>query len=249
MKFFVVKFLLLACAVLSFFLSASAFSQMQYVDRSGNESYINVAQVDQCASDVKKKITLLRYFHNYMRDNLLRAGDDLLPTKLTNRMARLPWMRTWFRSRNAINMHLTNGTLQINFFKDHQKIILCPLMSAITVINSATKDLRTYSLEKFLELRQTPAALRKQIEYAVGICNKLLCHRVSGSCRLRCLPDNDTMMQHGAGDGMLQRQSSTVPGHMSHEQLPSLTRIDSAASAMSTRTDSVANDDAMSVRE
>jgi polo-like kinase 1 len=37
-----------------------------------------------------------------------REGDD---------MTRLPFLRTWFRTRSAIVLHLSNGTLQV-FFKN-----------------------------------------------------------------------------------------------------------------------------------
>lgn len=34
-----------------------------------------------------------------------RGGDEL---------TRLPFLRTWFRTRNAIVLHLSNGTLQVD---------------------------------------------------------------------------------------------------------------------------------------
>lgn len=34
-----------------------------------------------------------------------REGDD---------MTRLPFLRTWFRTRSAIVLHLSNGTLQVS---------------------------------------------------------------------------------------------------------------------------------------
>ena len=37
-----------------------------------------------------------------------KEGDEL---------ARLPWLRTWFRTRSAIVLHMSNGILQINFFQ------------------------------------------------------------------------------------------------------------------------------------
>jgi polo-like kinase 1 len=68
----------------------------------------------------------------------VREGDEL---------ARLPCLRTWFRTRSAIVLHLTNGTLQINFFQDHTKLIVCPLMGAATYIDS-NRQFRTYKLSQ-----------------------------------------------------------------------------------------------------
>ena len=78
---------------------------------------------------------------------------------------RLPHLRAWFRTRSAIVLHLSNGTIQvrtcsehnsvcvcvcsshiddytvclsvtqINFFQDHTKVIVCPLMQAVSYID------------------------------------------------------------------------------------------------------------------
>merc|ERR1719370_1941573 len=47
-------------------------------------------------------------------------------------------------------MHLTNGTLQINFFQDHTKVILCPLMGAVTYIDEM-KQHRTFRFDLIKE--------------------------------------------------------------------------------------------------
>ncbi len=66
--------------------------------------------------DLEKKMTLLRYFRNYMNDHLLKAGANMV-VREGDELARLPCLRTWFRTRSAIVLHMTNGTLQINFFQ------------------------------------------------------------------------------------------------------------------------------------
>uniref|UniRef100_A0A914XNW4 Polo kinase n=1 Tax=Plectus sambesii TaxID=2011161 RepID=A0A914XNW4_9BILA len=46
---------------------------------------------------------------------------------------------------------MTNGTLQINFFNDHTKLIVCPLMSAATYIDQS-RQFRTFKfsgMEKY----------------------------------------------------------------------------------------------------
>lgn len=44
-------------------------------------------------------------------------------------------------------MVLSNGTLQINNFRDHSKMIICPLLGALTTLSS-TKNMQTYRLDK-----------------------------------------------------------------------------------------------------
>lgn len=62
------------------------------------------------------QITLLKYFHNYMSEHLLKAGANIVRRE-GDELARLPYLSVWFRTKSAIVLHLTNGTVQINFFK------------------------------------------------------------------------------------------------------------------------------------
>lgn len=65
------------------------------------------------------QIELLKYFRNYMSEHLLKAGANITPRE-GDELARLPYLCTWFRTRRAITLHLSNGTVQINFFKVRQ---------------------------------------------------------------------------------------------------------------------------------
>lgn len=51
-----------------------------------------------------------------MSEHLLKAGANITPRE-GDELARLPYLRTWFRTRSAIILHLSNGTVQINFFE------------------------------------------------------------------------------------------------------------------------------------
>jgi len=42
----------------------------------------------------------------------LQAGANIAPRE-GDEMTRLPFLRTWFRTRSAIVLHLSNGTLQV----------------------------------------------------------------------------------------------------------------------------------------
>lgn len=68
------------------------------------------------------QITLLKYFRNYMSEHLLKAGANITPRE-GDELARLPYLCTWFRTRSAIILHLSNGTVQINFFQ--VRLLLC----------------------------------------------------------------------------------------------------------------------------
>jgi len=114
---------------------------IQYVERDGLEQYHTM---DQYPSTLEKKMKLLAYFRSYMQENLIKAGASI-PPREGDELIRLPFLRQWFRTSRAVVMHLTNGTLQVNYFKDHVKLILCPLMGAVTLIDEE-KNFRTFRL-------------------------------------------------------------------------------------------------------
>ncbi|OQV15228.1 Serine/threonine-protein kinase PLK1 [Hypsibius exemplaris] len=160
-------------------LLANDGNNMQYINREGQEHYFSFKDHPE---SMNKKITLMEYFRNYMQENLVKTGENLNPRD-TVAMQRLPWMRSWFRSRSAINMHLTNGTVQINFFNDHMKMILCPLMHAITIIYP-DKTARTFKMSSLTEHGCTKE-LNERITYARMICDKMISCKSAGSGRLR----------------------------------------------------------------
>lgn len=51
-----------------------------------------------------------------MSEHLLKAGANITPRE-GDELARLPYLRTWFRTRSAIVLHLSNGCVQVNFFQ------------------------------------------------------------------------------------------------------------------------------------
>ena len=80
------------------------------------------------------QVKLLNYFRNYMKEHLLKAGANMevsphslffySPSQVReeDQLSRIAALKTWFRTSRAVVMHLSNGTMQINFFKDHAKV-------------------------------------------------------------------------------------------------------------------------------
>ncbi|XP_028914573.2 serine/threonine-protein kinase PLK1 [Ornithorhynchus anatinus] len=148
---------------------------LQYIEQDGTESYLTVRSYP---STLTKKITLLKYFRNYMSEHLLKAGANITPRE-GDELARLPYLRTWFRTRSAIVLHLSNGTVQINFFQDHTKLILCPLMAAVTYIDEK-RDFRTYKLS-LIEEHGCCRELANRLRYARTMVDKLLSSKSAGA--------------------------------------------------------------------
>ncbi|XP_022240033.1 serine/threonine-protein kinase PLK1-like isoform X1 [Limulus polyphemus] len=149
---------------------------VQYIERDGQESYYTLQKFPE---SLNKKVTLLKYFRNYMNEHLLKAGESIVPRE-GDELIRLPYLRAWFRTRSAIVLHLTNGTLQINFFQDHTKIILCPLMGAVTYIDEK-RDFRTFRL-KLIEDLGCSRELASRLRYARTMAERLLASQ-SGSSK------------------------------------------------------------------
>lgn len=97
--------------------------------------------------DLRKKVTLLLYFSQYMDEHLIHGGNVIAETGSPGREhAQGLFMKKWFRTSKAIVMYLNNGTLQVrplhykfvlsvllyssthclqvNFFDDHTKVVL-----------------------------------------------------------------------------------------------------------------------------
>ena len=85
------------------------YRNIQYIERDGLEHFHTIKQFPESLS---KKITLLKYFRSYMNEHLLKAGADVKPRE-GDEMTRLPFLKTWFRTRNAMVLQLSNGTLQV----------------------------------------------------------------------------------------------------------------------------------------
>ncbi|KAL7852932.1 hypothetical protein SRHO_G00187170 [Serrasalmus rhombeus] len=141
---------------------------LQYIDRNAAESYLSVRSYP---ASLSKKITLLKYFRNYMSEHLLKAGANITPRD-GDELTRLPYLRHWFRTKSAIVLHLSNGTVQINFFQDHTKLILCPLMGAVTYINER-REFCTYKTS-LIEEYGCCKELASRMRYARSMVEKLM---------------------------------------------------------------------------
>ncbi|XP_068143308.1 LOW QUALITY PROTEIN: serine/threonine-protein kinase polo [Drosophila tropicalis] len=141
---------------------------VHFIDRDGKETYMTTT--DYCKS-LDKKMKLMSYFKRYMTEHLVKAGANNVNIE-NDQISRMPHLHSWFRTTCAVVMHLTNGSVQLNF-SDHMKIILCPRMSAITYMDHE-KNFRTYrfstiaangvSKDLYQKMRYAQEKLRKMLE-------------------------------------------------------------------------------------
>ncbi|XP_050308534.1 serine/threonine-protein kinase polo [Anthonomus grandis grandis] len=140
---------------------------VQYVDKNGSEAYMTINEYPKPAYE--KKIKLLSYFNRYMKEHLINTGADIM--KEPDTLSRTPHLHQWCRSTSGVLMQLNCGILQINF-GDHTKIIMCPLMAAITYI-AEDKSFRTFRFST-IEKYGCVAALYEKIRYAYDKITLLL---------------------------------------------------------------------------
>lgn len=137
-----------------------------YVDDNSVEHY---HKLEDYPPSLEKKVTLLKYFCSYMKQYLLNTGEDVSPRECDN-LVRLPCLGSWLRTRSAIAFYLTNGTVQINFFQDHTKLILCPLMQAVSYIDNQ----RVFHTYRFETLHNgCPPDLFSRLKYARVVLERL----------------------------------------------------------------------------
>merc|ERR1719351_241953 len=167
-------------------------TNIHYIDFEGGEHYYTLKEYP---SETEKKVKLLNYFMNYMKEHLLKAGAGM-QMREGDELSRIPFLRTWFRTSRAVVMHLTNGTMQINFFKDHTKIILCPLLGAVTYIDETRKN-RTFRFD-LLERYGCSQELSSRMAYAYDKVETMLSSR------------NESAAQHTNQNlGLLSQQQRT----------------------------------------
>merc|ERR1719308_176039 len=144
---------------------------IHYIDYESSEHYYTM---NEFPCTVEKKVKLLNYFRNYMKEHLLKAGANM-EVREEDQLSRIPALKTWFRTSRAVVMHLTNGTMQINFFKDHTKIILCPLLGAVTYIDETRKN-RTFRFD-LLKKNGCSEELASRITYAFDKVETMLSNK------------------------------------------------------------------------
>ncbi|GAB1868436.1 polo kinase [Camponotus japonicus] len=132
---------------------------IHYINREGDELYYTVKEYP---TNLEKKMKLMNFFLKYMNEHLMKAGGSIA-VKQSDSLSRIPYIHQWFRTQTAVVMQLTNGTVQVNFL-DHAKIIMCPLMAAVTYIDH-DKNFRTYRFQTIQE-HGCSKGLAKNLMYA-----------------------------------------------------------------------------------
>jgi len=137
-----------------------------FIDRSGKEHFHTR---DEYPEDLQKKMSLINHFKHYMNHALANAGANAVVDRGMD-MTRIPFLQYWLRTNLAVVLLLSNGTLQLNFYGDHTKIILCPLMEAVSYIDREGQ-FRTYSMQTLLT--RCPDELAGRLRYVSYVIDRV----------------------------------------------------------------------------
>jgi hypothetical protein len=123
---------------------------------------------------LNKKITLLKYFKNYLLEQSNKAEEPVALAPTSN----LVYVKKWLRTKLAIIFRLSNKIVQVNFF-DHTKIILS---SEATVITYITPPPNKQTITQYLStIVQDPPStdLIERLKYIRDILHHMIDHKKS----------------------------------------------------------------------
>jgi len=157
----------------------------QYVERKRDERGVLLEPIVETYSlsaypdSLKKKVTLLTHFRNYLMDQqrkAIEAGDDpIAPWKGSagTQATDLVYIKKWIQTKHAILFRLSNSTIQVVFY-DQTEVLLTPDTRFVTYVDK-NRVRATYHLSD--ELVGTSNELEKRLKYTKEIVIQLLTQR------------------------------------------------------------------------
>ncbi|XP_010778534.1 serine/threonine-protein kinase PLK3 [Notothenia coriiceps] len=104
---------------------------------------------------------------NYMEQNLMEGGDLHCDNQVSGCP---PFLLQWVKTDHALVMLFNNGTLQVNFYADHTKIILCKSSDDAYLLTYISRERVSYTyLLSMLNEMGCTAELRHRLRYVVQL--------------------------------------------------------------------------------
>lgn len=125
---------------------------------------------------LKKKVTLLKHFRNYLLQQQMYDGVEDFPSEFPSDgidgqlSADLVYVKKWVRTKHAILFSLSNRTIQVIYY-DQTEILLTPDIAYLTYVDKQRKRF-TYNFTD--ELVGASAEIEKRLRYAKDIMLQLL---------------------------------------------------------------------------
>lgn len=140
------------------------------------EATVETYSLSSFPETLKKKVTLLKHFRNYLleQENIDNNNNSHTLTGVSNTGAlNLIYVKKWVRTKHAILFRLSNQTVQVVFY-DQSEILLTPDERYITYVDKS-RNRFTYSFTD--ELIGSCGEVEKRIKYAREIISQLISPR------------------------------------------------------------------------
>jgi len=148
---------------------------IESIDRDAHGAGKTLLTIAEYPVELTKKVTLLKYFQNYMTEHLLNGGDQQDDDVGFDRNKDLIHMKKWLRTKTAIVFRLSNNVIQLNFF-NHTKLILNTPLGLVTFINT-NRQITTYFLKDIRTTNSSDpdtADMINRMAYALDVLDSMI---------------------------------------------------------------------------
>lgn len=155
----------------------------QYIERKKTEeegtpkkgeTVLETFSLDEYPDSLKKKVTLLKHFRNYLVEQQSKADFDsdnpIVSQAELFGDSELVYVKKWVRTKHAILFFLSNRTVQVIFY-DQTEVLLTPDVSYLTYVDK-NRVRSTYSFTR--DLLVSYAEIEKRLKYTKEIMVQLL---------------------------------------------------------------------------
>uniref|UniRef100_A0A8C4KXD4 polo kinase n=1 Tax=Equus asinus asinus TaxID=83772 RepID=A0A8C4KXD4_EQUAS len=115
---------------------------------------------------LQPQLGVLRYFASYMEQRLMKGGD--LPSVEEVEVPVPPLLLQWVKTEQALLMLFSDGTVQVNFYGDHTKLILSGWEPLLVTFVARNRSACTYLASHLRQLGCSPD-LRQRLGYALRL--------------------------------------------------------------------------------
>ncbi|XP_004621628.2 serine/threonine-protein kinase PLK3 [Sorex araneus] len=115
---------------------------------------------------LQPQLSVLRYFASYMEQRLMKGGD--LPSVEEVEAPVPPLLLQWVKTDQALLMLFSDGTVQVNFYGDHTKLILSGWEPLLVTFVARNRSACTYLASHLRQLGCSPD-LRQRLRYALRL--------------------------------------------------------------------------------
>ncbi|XP_055258833.1 serine/threonine-protein kinase PLK3 isoform X2 [Moschus berezovskii] len=115
---------------------------------------------------LQPQLGVLKYFASYMEQRLMKGGD--LPSVEEVEVPVPPLLLQWVKTDQALLMLFSDGTIQVNFYGDHTKLILSGWEPLLVTFVARNRSACTYLASHLQQLGCSPD-LRQRLHYALRL--------------------------------------------------------------------------------